>query len=184
MEQDPFVVEAMPHVRVLHGLAMRLTQYKPAAAEDLVQETLCKAWRSFDQYSAGTNCRAWLCRILTNTFLNENLRRRREHELLDGRESIDVEHRAVFSLGKTSTGDPVRFLETRAQFARARVALAELPEGYRRAVELCDVQDHLYSEAAVLLGVPVGTVMSRLHRGRRLLRQRLTAPPAQEQRGL
>lgn len=162
-EQDAFATFVLPEVEVLLRVARSLTGHD-ADAEDLVQDTLLRAYRAIDRFD-GRHPRAWLLTILRNTHINR-LRRRQPEVLCDG-EALD---RAV-PLGESSEDQVLD-----ASFeATVVVAFRVLPEGLRRAVELVDLDGLSYQEAASALGVPVGTIMSQLHRGRRRIRAQLEA---------
>ena len=167
-----FHAEALPHSSALYGSAMRLTR-SPADASDLVQETMMKAWRSFDTFEAGTNCKAWLFRILTNTFINKYRRRVKEKEILEGSHRLSVEHELVHLPGKRATLDPAGMIADAGLADEVLAALQEVPVDFRTAVILSDIEGFSYKEVADIVGIPVGTVMSRLFRGRRLLQDRL-----------
>jgi RNA polymerase sigma-70 factor, ECF subfamily len=171
-EASAFEREALDCVDALYGTALRLTG-NPADAEDLVQDTYLKAFRSASQYRPGTNLKAWLFTILHNTFLN---RRRRAV-----REPISVEpdeiERASASLGASSP-TPEQLLLRETLDADLRSALDALPESFREAVWLRDVDEFSYAEIASMLGIPIGTVMSRISRGRRLLYEQLAGTVA------
>ncbi len=167
-----FHAEALPHSSALYGSAMRLTR-SPADASDLVQETMMKAWRSFDTFEAGTNCKAWLFRILTNTFINKYRRRVKEKEILEGTHRLSVEHELVHLPGKRATLDPAGMIADAGLADEVLAALQEVPVDFRTAVILSDIEGFSYKEVADIVGIPVGTVMSRLFRGRRLLQDRL-----------
>jgi RNA polymerase sigma-70 factor (ECF subfamily) len=149
-----FDAEILPHFAQLHALARRLGA---ADAEDLVQETYLRALAARARYRAGSNARAWLCRILVNAALSEHRRRRRDRRL---RERIAAEPREA-------AGEPRGPLPG---FGPVRHALDGLPPQERRVVELADLDGLRYREVARALGCPIGTVMSRLHRARRRLR--------------
>lgn len=166
---DLFAAQVLAHNKQLHALALRLTG-NLADAEDLVQETYAKAYAGFASFKQGTNLRAWLCRIQSNTFYGAyRARKRRPQEILmDSMESGTPERAASVS----SAEDAV--LATLPDPAVA-AALCALPGHLRTAVYLADVEGCTYAEIAEYMGVPLGTVMSRLHRGRKRLRARLAA---------
>jgi RNA polymerase sigma-70 factor (ECF subfamily) len=167
-----FEREAMSHLPTLLAVASRLTK-SPTDAEDLVQDSLLKALRARAQFAQGSNMRAWLLRILTNTFINRYRRGGLERSVLDG---PDADPLADGWIG-ASTMEAMRDPESRALRALLEkeivAALDELPEEFRLAVVLSDVEELSYREIAEIMGCPIGTVMSRLHRGRRLLKGRL-----------
>ena len=161
-----FATEALSHVDSLYGTALRLTR-KPQDAEVLVQDTYLKAFRASRQFERGTNLKAWLFTILHNTF--RNMRRH------DGRNPVDVDsetvERAADAAGDERT--PEQLLTRATLDADLQAALDELPEGFRQAVWLRDVEEFAYAEIAQIVGVPIGTVMSRISRGRKMLHDRL-----------
>lgn len=168
-----FEQAALPHLHGLMGAAIKLTRHH-GDAEDLVQETYLKAFRHFDQFEAGTNCKAWLFRILTNTFINKYRRRTKEREMVDCEaQSQVVEHHTLDPDGKKMTRDPAAAVADRFLSDEVLAALEQLPAEFRPVVILADVHGLAYKEIAELLDCPVGTVMSRLFRGRRLLQARL-----------
>ena len=185
-ERAHFAEQAMGYMGSLYSAALRMTR-NPSDAEDLVQETYLKAYRAFGTFQEGTNLKSWLYKILTNTFINSyRAKRRRPAETeLDDVEDLYLYRRLgvnqASSLGR-SAEDLVldRFTE-----AEVKGAVESLPEAFRLAVLLADVEGFSYKEIAEILEVPIGTVMSRLHRGRRALEKalasfaeerRLTAP--------
>jgi RNA polymerase sigma-70 factor (ECF subfamily) len=162
---DEFTREALSYVDNLYGTALRLTR-RPADAEDLVQDTYLKAFRSASQFRRGTNLKAWLFTILHNTY--RNLRRH------DGRNPVDVDSDFVEQAPQPAHEYSPEQLLTRATLdADLQDALDGLPEGFRQAVWLRDVEELTYAEIAQVLDVPIGTVMSRISRGRRALFERL-----------
>src|SRR3982750_4051460 len=165
---EAFAAEALGYVDSLYGTALRLTR-RPADAEDLVQDTYLKAFRSAAQFQRGTNLKAWLFTILHNTFRNM-LRH-------DGRNPVDVDSDFVEQAPASgATGHSPEELLTRATLdADLQAALDALPDAFRQAVWLRDVEELSYAEIAEVLAVPIGTVMSRISRGRRALYERMQA---------
>ena len=167
-----FDAEALPHAHALYGAAMRLTR-SPDDASDLVQETFFKAWRAFDSFESGTNCKAWLFRILTNTFINKYRRKVKEKDILEGKERIACEHEMVHLPSKRAFLDPEGALADATLADEVIDALEAVPADFKAVVILSDIEGFSYKEIAEIVGIPVGTVMSRLFRGRRILQDRL-----------
>jgi RNA polymerase sigma-70 factor (ECF subfamily) len=169
-----FADQAMEHMASLYSAALRMTR-NPADAEDLVQDTYMKAYRAFDSFQEGTNLRAWLYRILTNSYINSYraARRRPEQSDLDDVEDLYL-YRRLGGLEAATAGRSAEE-EVLEHFTEAEVkeAVEALPEQFRIAVLLADVEGFSYKEIADILDVPIGTVMSRLHRGRKALQKSL-----------
>lgn len=168
-----FQADALPYIDQLYGTALRMTG-NSADAEDLVQETFAKAFAAFGSYQQGTNLRAWLFRILRNTFINAYRKAKRSpysdstDELTDG-QLLELESRSAGGVKSAES----QALE-RLGDEDINAALASLPEDFRTAVYLADVEGFSYKEIAEIMDTPVGTVMSRVHRGRKSLRELLS----------
>jgi RNA polymerase sigma-70 factor (ECF subfamily) len=168
-----FEREALPHLDALYGTAMRLTRH-PRDAEDLVQDALLRAYRFWGQFEQGTNCKAWLFKILTNTFINRYHKARRDQELaLQVAAEEDVNESVVSQEAHERSRDPEGAMVRGMLSDDVLRALDSLPTDFRLAVVLCDLQELSYKEIAEIMECPVGTVMSRLFRGRRLLQKQL-----------
>ena len=173
MATDEFEAEALRHLDALYRTALRMTRSE-ADAEDLVQETYIRAFRFRDQFTLGTNMKAWLFRILTNTFINTYRRKSAQPEVtdLEGVDEFSLYRRMADDRAASSSPDPEAELLKGVVDTEVTDALEELPEKFRTTV-LLDVEGFSYKEIAEMLAIPIGTVMSRLHRGRKFLQQRL-----------
>jgi RNA polymerase sigma-70 factor (ECF subfamily) len=168
--REAFVRDAIPYLDQMYSAALRYTR-NPADAEDLVQETFARAYDKFHQFRPGTNLRAWLYRILTNSYINRYRRQQRRPE------EVSADADPEFSLydriaESTSTSTEQQVLEQLTD-TEVRQALSELPEQFRIAVYLADVEGFSYAEISEIMDTPIGTVMSRLHRGRSRLQKAL-----------
>jgi RNA polymerase sigma-70 factor, ECF subfamily len=170
--RERFDREVMPLLSSLYPAALRMTR-NPADAEDLVQETFLRAYRGFAGFQEGTNLKAWLYRILTNSFINTYRKKQREPVTVEGPDDLDEWYlfdrlgaRHVEPSAETEVLDTIPDEDVKR-------ALESLPEGFRLAVLLADVEGFSYKEIAEMMGIPIGTVMSRLHRGRKALEKAL-----------
>jgi RNA polymerase sigma-70 factor (ECF subfamily) len=173
-DQATFAAQAMPFMDSLYGAALRMTRNQ-SDAEDLVQETFLKAYRGFGGFQEGTNLKAWLYRILTNTYINIYRSKKRRPDETDLAEVEDLYlYRRLGGLEGATAGRSAED-ELLELFSEAEVkdALESLPETFRMAVLLADVEGFAYKEIAEILDIPIGTVMSRLHRGRKALQKSL-----------
>ena len=167
-----FEADALQYMNQLYSAALRYTK-NPADAQDLVQDTYAKAYVSFHQFEPGTNLKAWLYRILTTTFINTYRKDQRRPQLSDQElEDWQIADASSHTSDQGKSAEDVA-LENLPDSDIKR-ALAEIPEEFRMAVYLADVEGFSYKEIAEIVGVPTGTVMSRLHRGRKQLREKLT----------
>jgi len=175
-DQAAFTGLAMEHMPALYSAALRMTR-NPSDAEDLVQETYLKAYRAFGSFTEGTNLRAWLYRILTNTYINSYRAAKRRPEIAD---VDDVEELYLYrrlsagagagdGLGRSAEDEVLDHFTDE----QVKSAIESLPDAFRIAVLLADVEGFSYKEIAEITDVPIGTVMSRIHRGRRALQKAL-----------
>lgn len=169
-KQREFEREALPHMDLLYNFALRMTN-NAADADDLVQETYLKAYRFWDKYEKGTNIRAWLFRIMKNSYINRYRKESKEPETVDYDEV-----KAFYNTVRDESSDANDLQES--LFGNlldddVASAVASLPDDFRTVVILCDIEGLTYEEIAEFVEIPLGTVRSRLHRGRKLLRSRL-----------
>jgi RNA polymerase sigma-70 factor, ECF subfamily len=172
-DKQRFQADVPPLLDSLYGGALRMTR-NPADAEDLVQETMLRAYRSFDRFEAGTNLKAWLFRIMTNAYINIYRKKQREPQKVSTDEIED------FDLYQELKNHDIQFTETPESLVLDELvdtdilqAIEDLPDQFRLAVVLSDMEGFSYAEMAEIMDVPMGTVMSRLHRGRKSLQKRL-----------
>ena len=173
-DRATFADLAMEHMPALYTAALRMTR-NPADAEDLVQETFLKAYRAFDRFEEGTNLKAWLYKILTNTFINSYraAKRRPEKADVEDVEDLYLYHRLDGLLAAGTGRSAEDELFDHLTDDDVKQAIEALPEAFRIAVLLADVEGFSYKEIAEITDVPIGTVMSRIHRGRRALQKAL-----------
>lgn len=172
-EQAKFAEAAMPLMDQLYSAAMRMTR-NPSDAEDLVQETYMKAYRGYERFEEGTNLKAWMYRILTNSYINRYRAKQRRPDESDISDVEDMylyrrlggEHASIAASAEEQFLDNVSDVDVKA-------AIEAIPENFRMAVLLADVEGFAYKEIAEILGIPIGTVMSRIHRGRKALEKQL-----------
>jgi RNA polymerase sigma-70 factor (ECF subfamily) len=171
-DPEAFEEAALAHVDSLYGAALRLTR-DANDAQDLVQDALVRAYRFQEQFQPGTNLKAWLLRILTNTFINRYRRQTRERRALDQEEGSPVGEGVMSRAALRGLHDAVGLAQEGLLRQEILEALDSLPEDYRVIIVLADIEELAYKEIAETLGVPIGTVMSRLHRARKLLQKQL-----------
>lgn len=169
-KHEEFVREAIPHMDLLYNYALRMTG-SPDDADDLVQETYLKAYRFWDKYEKGTNIRAWLFRIMRNSYINRYRKETKEPETVDYEEIQNYYN--VIRGDSVDENDLQRKMYGAALSDDVARALESLPEDFRTAVILSDIEGCTYEEIAEFIDVPIGTVRSRLHRGRKLLQAKL-----------
>lgn len=177
LSRAEFEAEALQHLDALYASALRFTR-DPRDAEDLVQDAFLRACRFLDRFEPGTNMKAWLFRILTNTFINKYRRNTRERSLVDGPEREMVTDQLHSPEAAERAENPERTFLDRLVSEEVLAAIDAVPIDFRMVVILADIHDFSYKEIADILDVPVGTVMSRLYRGRRHLQRSLAAHAA------
>ncbi|NLC58317.1 MAG: sigma-70 family RNA polymerase sigma factor [Armatimonadetes bacterium] len=171
--REQFKELAVPHLDALYRSAMRMTRNE-SDAEDLVQDTLLRAYQFFHQFREGTNFRAWLFKIMTNTFINQYRRRTREPETVSYEEGEDFFlYNQLVENYDSELGNPERLVLQKLQYEDILAAIDRLPYDYRMAVTLSDVEGLSYKEIADVMGCPIGTVRSRLNRARHMLQRNL-----------
>ncbi|HSM92080.1 MAG TPA: sigma-70 family RNA polymerase sigma factor [Anaeromyxobacteraceae bacterium] len=178
LSREEFEAEALQHLDALYASALRFTR-DARDAEDLVQDTFLRACRFLDRFEPGTNLKAWLFRILTNTFINRYRRTTRERSLVDGPERELVTDQFHSPEAAEKAENPERAMLDRLVSADVLAAIDAVPVDFRMVVILADIHDFSYKEIADILDVPVGTVMSRLFRGRRHLQRSLAGYAAE-----
>jgi RNA polymerase sigma-70 factor, ECF subfamily len=170
-DKQRFQEEALPMLDSLYAAALRMTR-NPADAEDLVQETMLRAYRAFDRFEPGTNLKAWLFRILTNAYINVYRKRQREPQKLSQDEVEDFDlYQQLKDHDPQFSATPESIVLDSLVDSDILEAIDSLPEQFRLAVILSDIEGFTYAEMAEIMGVPMGTVMSRLHRGRKALQR-------------
>lgn len=170
--RNQFACEALAQLDSLYAVALRLTR-NGADANDLVQDTFLKAYRAWERFEAGTNMRAWMVRILTNTFINKYRRNRRERDVFEGSDAEPVGQGVMSREAMRAMEDPYGNAMRGMIASEIQAALDELSDEHRLIIILADLEELSYKEIADTLGCPIGTVMSRLHRARKQLQARL-----------
>ena len=169
---ERFERDVLPLLPGMYGAALRMTR-NPADAEDLLQDTTLRAYRGFASFQEGTNLKAWLYRILTNSYINTYRKRQREPKTVEGPEDKEdwflFDRLGARSVERSAEEDVLELIPD----AEVKAALESIPENFRMAVLLADVEGFSYKEIAEIMDVPIGTVMSRLHRGRKALERAL-----------
>ncbi len=171
-DRDSFEQQVLPYLDQLYPAAFQLTK-NASDAEDLVQETITKAYLAFHQFTPGTNLRAWLHRILANTFINNYRKKKREPAIAPSADRDDWQG-APEALSPAVRSAEAEALDRLAE-SEVLLALRDLPQDFRTAIYLADIEGYPYREVAAIMGTPIGTVMSRLHRGREKLRDKLAS---------
>ncbi|MGI9008236.1 MAG: sigma-70 family RNA polymerase sigma factor [Streptosporangiaceae bacterium] len=171
-DRHDFEQQVLPYLDQLYPAAFGLTK-NASDAEDLVQETITKAYLAFHQFTPGTNLRAWLHRILANTFINSYRKKKREPAIAPSPDRDDWQG-APDALAPAARSAEAEALDRLAE-SEVLLALRDLPEDFRTAIYLADIEGYPYREVARIMGTPIGTVMSRLHRGREKLRNKLAS---------
>jgi RNA polymerase sigma-70 factor (ECF subfamily) len=171
-----FEAEVLPHLDAMYRTAVRLTR-NPSDADDLVQDSVIKAYRFFDSYEAGTNVRAWLLKILTNVFFSKHRRTTLESNVASMGATDPVSDGWMSAASVNPSRDPERMVEKPLLEAAVARVLDDLPEDFRTVLVLVDVEGMTYREVADAMGCPMGTVMSRLHRARKAVAQKLGIVP-------
>lgn len=167
-----FERELLPHADALYNFAMHLTNYKEEDSDDLVQDAYLKAMRFMDKYEAGTNPKAWLFTILKNAFINEYRKRVKQPTKVDYEEIVNF-HQEEESTAYSSYMDLREEMFENMMGDEVSTAISELPHEFRTVILLCDIEGFSYEEIANIIDIPIGTVRSRLHRARNLLKEKL-----------
>ena len=171
-QPSEFEAEVFGHINSLYQSALYMTR-NDRDAEDLVQETVLKAFRFFDKFEKGTNIRAWLFKILHNTFINMYRKKTRSIEIVDAFDFSEREERFSFEFPEGDSSNPEDIMSNRMLSEKIESSLSELPSEFKMAVILCDMEGFSYKEIAEIMDCPVGTVMSRIFRGRKFLQTKL-----------